>query len=199
MRDLKRVLVVESDQAHGTWVTDVLRRLGCTVTCVPGVQRAMEWMQGQQVDLVLCEQLLPDGSARDVLNAMLKLTPIPLMITMSRTACRQEVFRMGRAGVAGYLEKPFTVEQLSASLLEARHYRVDLPMLAASLVGAQPVGDVATELREAMTRQAMALARGNQTRAARFLGVHRQALAKTWKRVAPAGERPRRLAQRAGI
>lgn len=177
MREIRHVLVVEDDK-HLLKLLDIwLTGMNCRVFQAASVEAARTVMAEHQVDLVLTDYALPDGTGADVLAVVTELTPMPLVMVMSGLASATAAFLMGKAGVAAYLEKPFTQEVLRRAMEEARHYRFQVPLMAASCVGNESVRKLAGDIRDTMTAQAWALAAGNRTRAARYLKIQRQSLA----------------------
>jgi DNA-binding response OmpR family regulator len=63
-------------------------------------------------DMVLCAERLPDGNGLEMLKTLIQQKPGIISILM--TVRHEELFREEalRAGVRGYLEKPFDLHQL---------------------------------------------------------------------------------------
>lgn len=176
MRDIARILVVEDERILQKSLVRTLTVLGYTTHTADTVQEAQAFLAANAVDLVLSDYQLGDGTAHDVLQTVLSCTPIPLVIIMSGLALKREAFVMGKIGVAEFLEKPFSDADLRRALEEARQYRFPVSLMAASSVGNESVRKLAGNIRDTMTVQAMAMAAGNRTRAARYLKIQRQSL-----------------------
>jgi len=69
------------------------------------------WKRGLY-DMVLCSERLPDGNGLETLKTLIQQTPGVVSILM--TAVHDEILKREamRAGVHGYLEKPFNLQQL---------------------------------------------------------------------------------------
>jgi len=68
--------------------------------------------QSKPFDLVLCSERLPDGNGLETLKTMIQQRPGAFSIFM--TAVHDEMLRQEamKAGIRGYLEKPFNLQQL---------------------------------------------------------------------------------------
>jgi DNA-binding NtrC family response regulator len=98
------------------------------------------------------------------------------MIAISGQASANEAFRLGALGVRAYLSKPLSFTELIATIECVLDQAPDLSQLLVASVGRQRFRDVQEQVRRTMAEQALALARGNRTEAARLLGVSRQAV-----------------------
>ena len=69
------------------------------------------WEKGPY-DMVLCSEKLPDGNGLETLKTMIEQKPGAVSILM--TAVHDEILKKEafQAGVRGYLEKPFNLQQL---------------------------------------------------------------------------------------
>jgi len=63
-------------------------------------------------DMVLCSERLPDGNGLEILKTMIEQKPGAVSILM--TAVHDEILKkkVFQAGIRGYLEKPFDLQQL---------------------------------------------------------------------------------------
>lgn len=67
-------------------------------------------------DIVLCGDLLPDGNGLETLKKLMKRDPKLISILMTvrgDESLKQEAMR---AGIRGYLEKPFDLKQLEEAI-----------------------------------------------------------------------------------
>jgi two-component system response regulator PfeR len=69
------------------------------------------WKRGPY-DMVLCSERLPDGNGLEILKTLIEQKPGAVSILM--TAVHDEILKEEalRAGIRGYLEKPFNLQQL---------------------------------------------------------------------------------------
>lgn len=170
-----RVLLVEDDEILRRALALALRDWGALVTEAESFAAALECMRCRH-DLVVLDVRLPDGSGIDVARAALGSRPIPLMLAMSGEASATEGFELARFGVCGYLSKPLVFEDFMATLEAILDAPPDLGPHLSAQVGRRAFQDVQAAVRRSMVEQALSLARGNRTGAARLLQVSRQAV-----------------------
>jgi ActR/RegA family two-component response regulator len=86
----------------------------------------------------------------------------------------------GQAGALAYLTKPFSLDELSATIERVRQAPPDLDTLLRASVGQIPMRELQQRVRNVRVGQALALAlalaQGSRSGAARLLDVSRQAL-----------------------
>jgi len=176
MRHIESILVVDGDETVMCVVLLLLQELGFKTLECTSVAEARRILPEARVDLVLSDYLLPDGTAHDVLDAVHKTSPVPLVLVMSDLVTAEEAFILGHSGVAGYFPKPVTKERLKKEIEAASSVMFPVALMAKSCVGNVSVRDLQRDIRDSMTGQAMALAQGNRTRVAQLLRIARQSL-----------------------
>jgi DNA-binding response OmpR family regulator len=170
-----RALVVEDDDVLGRAITRTLEQWGNTVTWCTTLQSAL-LAAAAAPDLVIIDVTLPDGSGVTLAQELSRQRPAPLVVAMSGQASASEAFQLGALGVRGYLPKPLSFTELTATIDSLLDAAPDLSPLLVASVGKRKFQDVQEQVRRTMTEQALALARGNRTEAAKLLGVTRQAV-----------------------
>jgi CheY-like chemotaxis protein len=108
------VLVIDDEASVRRIVTRVLEALGCRAVAAPdgtvGVEMARDRMQ--QFDLVILDLTMPLMDGVQTLQELRRLhTDLPVIL-MSGFAEAHARARFGEHGLAGFLQKPFTVEQV---------------------------------------------------------------------------------------
>ncbi|MGE5451465.1 MAG: response regulator, partial [Acidobacteriota bacterium] len=87
------------------------------VTYVATVARAIAHLQHAQVDLILLDMHLPDGSGMDVIAWMRDHARNKIPVLVVSADATEEVNRTAReAGVSGYLPKPIDVAKTLAAI-----------------------------------------------------------------------------------
>jgi two-component system response regulator RegA len=169
--------MVEDDDALRSAVGRALRSTGRTVeeasTCADGLAALVRGF-----DLLLLDVRLPDGSGVGVAKAAAAMRPAPLIVVLSGEASAQEAFELARLGAVQFMSKPFSFDELLAAIDLVNVARVQLAPIVRSYVGQADLRDVQDNVRRAMVEQALALANGNRSVAARLLRVTRQAIQK---------------------
>jgi DNA-binding NtrC family response regulator len=130
----------------------------------------------QPFELLVLDAQFPDGSGVTLAELAGRMRPAPLLLAVtSRTAAR-EAFRMAQLGAVAHLQKPATVADLTITVEQILSRPPEfMPHLIAA-VGRVNFRDVLDRVRRAMAEQALAMAGGNKTGAARLLGLTRQAV-----------------------
>jgi DNA-binding response OmpR family regulator len=174
-RRIERVLVVEDDAALRAAVAEAARGWGHQVL-EAGTAGEAKQMLSPPPDLIIIDVRLPDEPAFAVLEAASRQWPVPIVVAMSGQASPEESFRLAQMGVRTYLAKPFTAEELGAAVEAARRDTPLLGPVVTGLVGRVPLRELQDKVRNAMVRQALALAGGSRSGAARLLSISRQAV-----------------------
>ena len=189
-----RVLIVEDHKPLRQALARAARGWGSEVLEAGSISEAFDQL-ALGPDLVIVDVALPDGSARSIVEAVVKRRPAPAVIAMSGQASAEEAFDLARLGARRYLPKPISLEDLTRSVEEALGDRPDLGPLVAAHVGNTPMRQVLDEVRGVMVDEALARKQGSRSGAARILGVSRQAVQQAVRLLALAeakGERRER-------
>lgn len=133
-------------------------------------------------DLIIADIRLPDGSARTVFREAARSWPRPTIVAISGKASAAEAFELGQMGVRAYLPKPLSLEDLAEAVDEACSRPPHLDPFIAETVGRLGMRDATENLSRVMMRQALAIAAGSRSHAARLLGLSRQAVQQRMRR-----------------
>ena len=187
-RRLRSALVVEDDPTLRAGLARFLRTKDLRVATAGSASEAVAQLRGRP-DLILLDVMLPDGDAFSVLEHTQKLAPAPIRIAFSGAASAEEAFRLASFGVRRFMQKPVSLAEVWDAICQANEEPPDLAPLVQESVGHISLKDLTGSVRSAAIRQALAIARGNRTRAARILRVTRQAVQQMVRR--PAKRTPR--------
>jgi DNA-binding response OmpR family regulator len=174
-RTVRRVLIVEDDRALCVALARLARSWGTEVWQAHSIAEARSLME-QQPDLMIVDVKLPDGDAFGLVEQAQHAKPAPVVVAMSGAASAEEAFRLGQLGVRAYVAKPFSVESLTAEVEKALRATPHLEPLVNAVVGQMPLRDFQDKTRRMLIDQAVALADGSRSGAARLLQVSRQAV-----------------------
>ncbi|MBY8870988.1 response regulator transcription factor [Micromonospora sp. PLK6-60] len=108
-----QVLLVEDDIRVAAALVRVLRRRGCTVTCVTTVAEALA---APMVDLVLLDMGLPDGDGLEVCRSLRQRSRDVSIIVVSARGEEYDRVAGLRTGADDYLVKPFSMVELHARI-----------------------------------------------------------------------------------
>jgi DNA-binding NtrC family response regulator len=127
-----------------------------------------------EVDLILCDLCLAGVRGHEVFRVASAMPRPPTMIAISGQASRTEVFELMCWGVSGYLEKPFTPDQLADCLDAAAEAVGPLARVARAHVGRFGAREAQQMVKLTMFHEALERTRGNRHAAARLLRVDRR-------------------------
>lgn len=112
-----RVLIIERDKTVSQSLCYFLERHGNCEVFLAGSKREGESLfKTFPFDIVICGDRLPDGNGLEVLSEW--MTQNPNLISILMTVQSDEKLRKEamRAGIRGYLEKPFNLRQLEEAI-----------------------------------------------------------------------------------
>lgn len=110
----KNILVVDDEEIIRKFVKIHLNKLGYEVTEAEDGQKALEKIEDQKFDLIICDVMMPNKSGWEVVkevksNPEVSGIPIILLTAKSDDA---DMFKGYELGANYYMTKPFTKEQL---------------------------------------------------------------------------------------
>ncbi|HYC03056.1 MAG TPA: response regulator [Azospirillaceae bacterium] len=114
-----RVLVVEDQMQQRSFIVDMLREIGVrdVRTAVDGADAlAVMKEYGAEIDLVLCDWLMPRMSGIDLLRAIRKTRPDLAFIMQTGNGTLDAVMEARKEGVTAFVVKPFSCAQLEVKL-----------------------------------------------------------------------------------
>lgn len=182
MLSAMRILIVEPDDA----LRDAIA-LDAEGWPVPDAPHPNEALTARTTDeaialldhepgLVIFDVRVGGVSGVRVLEAANERRLTPSCLAMSGEASAEEAFELGTLGVRGYLAKPFTLGELREMVGQTLTAPPDVEGVATAQVGHVAILTVQDRVKKAMLKQALAIADGNYVRAAKSLGVTRQAV-----------------------
>lgn len=116
----QRILVVDDERMQREIASGILSKLGYLPIAVPSGERAVEFLQGQAVDLVILDMIMAPGiNGRQTYERILEIRPGQKAVITSGFAESTEIDRCRRMGAAGYLKKPYTLEKLGQAVQQA--------------------------------------------------------------------------------
>jgi DNA-binding NtrC family response regulator len=112
-----KVMIIEQEKTIQRSLHHFMERInGCEVFLACSRKEGASLCGSNSFDIVLCGDRLPDGNGLDILKELMKQNPKLISILM--TVHGDEVLKQEamRAGVRGYLEKPFDLKQLEDAI-----------------------------------------------------------------------------------
>jgi two-component system alkaline phosphatase synthesis response regulator PhoP len=114
MKHCRTVLVVEDDPAIRTGLLDALAFAGYRTSSAGRAKDALQQAVAADLDLVILDVVLPDGSGFDILQEIRRSRPrLPVIMVTARGAEPDRIFGL-KHGADDYVVKPFSAGELLA-------------------------------------------------------------------------------------
>ena len=115
----KRILFVDDEPAIRATLAVILRRYGFIVTLAASVAQALEEIEEQQFDILLCDlNIERESDGYEVIRAMQKINPNCATIVLTGVPAVESAIEGIRLGIDDYLIKPATTDALVALLAD---------------------------------------------------------------------------------
>lgn len=175
------VLIVEDDLLVRRALVELMRSHADRIVEARGVDGALRVLRTEDVHLVLLDVRLGRGSGVDVARFAATRVPAPAVVAISGSASAKEGFELAHYGVRAYMAKAELAERMD-EIVALAHDAPRLDPLLKAQVGVRSVRELQESVRDLMLDQALALEDGNLARAAKRLGVTRQAVQQMMRR-----------------
>jgi CheY-like chemotaxis protein len=119
MADRKRILVVDDEEFVRRLVGQILDRGGYDVDFAVDGDGALAQMELRRPDLVILDLMMPGKDGWAVLEHMRRRPDMPPVILLTGHGSYEAFTRAVRAGVSGYLSKPFSLDGLLLTVSRA--------------------------------------------------------------------------------
>ena len=127
-------------------------------------------------DLITLDIELGDESGLELARLAAQRRPCPQIVAMTGKATPEDAFELASLGVRAMLSKPFDLDSLCSTVQSMLQSPRELDTFFAAEVGRASIHEVQSKMRKTMVEQALALAHGNLTQAAKTLQLSRQGL-----------------------
>lgn len=108
---MKRVLILENDWLVLSTLNDHLKKEGCLVNCAQTIERAKSLLLKYKFDLFVCERILEDGDALDLLDLIKDKKLFTRILVLSQKKSLPD--RIDTLKLANdFLAKPFNLIEL---------------------------------------------------------------------------------------
>ena len=113
----EKILVVDDDSRQRDIATQILSELGYQVTAVDSGEQAIAFVRDQRVDLLVLDMLMEPGlDGCETFAEIIKIYPHQKALIVSGYSESGKMESVMELGAGDYLVKPYTVEQLGASV-----------------------------------------------------------------------------------
>lgn len=115
-----RIMVVEDEPTLRGAVCTVLTHLGHTVKGCANGREAIEHYRGhwRELDLVILDMIMPVMNGKETFLALKAINPEVVALLASGYSLEGEAEEVLRSGVKGFLQKPFTMEDLARGVTD---------------------------------------------------------------------------------
>ncbi len=114
LRETTRILLVEDHADTARALSRLLENRGYKVEVVTSVASALEAIQREKFDLLLCDLGLPDGTGIDFIEQVRRTSSTPA-VALTGFGMQEDVDRARRAGFNGHLTKPVSLQKLEST------------------------------------------------------------------------------------
>ncbi len=120
-----RVLIVDDEQDFRSLLLEALESMGYTVEGAESAERALELVRQKHFAVIFTDLNMPGGqSGLDLLKAIQEYDPKAFTILMTGYATTEAAVQALKRGAYDFIQKPFKLVELEASLVRALgHYR----------------------------------------------------------------------------
>jgi len=118
-----RVLVVDDDAPIRNACSEIANSLGFSTQSADSVPTARLALAHSSIDILLLDLKLPGGGGLSLLEDVRTQHPQAVVIVMTAFASVNSAVESMRTGAGDYLTKPFTLEELSSTLVRAAQRR----------------------------------------------------------------------------
>lgn len=107
-----KLLVVDDERSLRVALADELADAGYTVETAATGEEALEWLNKEDFDLVICDLVLDGISGEDVLDYILAHSPQTRFLLITANATLESAIKILKKGAIDYICKPFDIEHL---------------------------------------------------------------------------------------
>ena len=108
------VLVADDDSAIRTVLNQAFSRAGYEVRITSNMATLWRWISAGEGDLVVCDVIMPDGNAFELLPRIKRIRPALPVVVMSAQNTFMTAIKASERGAYEYLPKPFDLQELIA-------------------------------------------------------------------------------------
>ncbi|MBU0993761.1 MAG: PAS domain S-box protein [Proteobacteria bacterium] len=123
------ILLIDDEEMVRTTGADILTILGYTVLTAESGRKAMEIYQKHKnrIDMIILDMIMPDMGGGMVFDQLRKINPEAAVLLSSGYSIDGKASDILNRGCNGFIQKPYTIEQLSQKIKEIIKKEEDLP------------------------------------------------------------------------
>lgn len=120
---MANILIIDDDPKIGLFLSDILDGQGHTAGVASSVDKGRKLALSTPWDVILLDLDLPDGNGLALLPELLKTAGRPEVIIITGTGDIRGAKIAFKYGAWDYIQKPFTMDEVSLPILRALEYR----------------------------------------------------------------------------
>jgi len=124
MSESPRILVVDDERSMREFLEIFFRREGFAVSTAADVPTAIVCLENEDVDVVITDMQMPEGSGLDVLHAARETSPDSVVIVITAFASTDSAIAAMKEGAYDYITKPFKVDEIRLVVEKALEKKV---------------------------------------------------------------------------
>ncbi len=139
------ILIIDDDRLICETISNVVKRTGHKATCCSTLEMGLETAFSQGVDVVFLDVRMPDGDGLELLPRIQAAPSLPEVIIMTGYGDPDGAELAIHHGAWDYVQKPFTLEAMTLSLVRVLQYREEkkarrtaVPLKREGIVGHSP-------------------------------------------------------------
>jgi two-component system response regulator PilR (NtrC family) len=124
MSESSRILVVDDERSMREFLEIFFRREGFEVSTAGDAQQALLCLENDDIDVVITDMQMPEGSGLDVLHAAREISPDTVVIVITAFASTDSAIAAMKEGAYDYITKPFKVDEIRLVVEKALEKKV---------------------------------------------------------------------------
>jgi two-component system NtrC family response regulator len=120
---MANILIIDDDRLICETISNVATRMGHQAACCLTLESGLETVFSQTIDLVFLDVRMPDGNGLEALPRIQAAPSLPEVIIMTGYGDPDGAELAIRHGAWDYIQKPFSLQGMTLSLVRAFQYR----------------------------------------------------------------------------
>ncbi len=118
-----RILIVDDEELVRDFISEVLLRMGYAPLAAPTGEKAIEYLEKSEYDLVITDYKMPGLSGDDVLKKAIELWPDCRVIMLTAFGTIDHAVEAMKLGAHDYITKPISPDHLEVVVSKALEYK----------------------------------------------------------------------------
>jgi len=116
----EKILVVDDIEAQREILSEILTRLGYSITCAANGEEAVEYMKNHSADLIILDMIMNPGiDGLETYRKIIEMHPGQKAVIASGYSKTERVTEAQNLGAGEYIKKPYTFEKIGLAVRAA--------------------------------------------------------------------------------